>query len=199
MSESPDLHTPLRRHGMCFDADSDVFDAVCLEVLKTKKEVRWLEIGMWKGYTARGLKSFIESQGGTLDYWGIDPGLLEKPVSPFEGAHFIEGKSEECFHLFPGLFDVVFVDGNHSRNGVILDTFNYEKKVAPGGFMLFHDTNPKCQGTGYEYSGPNIPEFGIAVREAWAMMGWPWAPWSLFMEKYPMDHHQNGTSAFRRT
>ncbi len=183
---------------MMFNCDSDVLDAVCLEVLKTKKDVRWLEIGMWKGLTARGIKSFVEAHGGTLDYWGIDPGFLEPPQSPFEGAHFIHGRSEECFHMVPGTFDVVFVDGNHSRNGVILDTFNYEPKVAQGGFMLFHDTNPKCQHTGYEYEGPNIPQFGIAVREAWAMIGWPWEPWEFWMERYPLDHHQNGTTAYRR-
>jgi hypothetical protein len=190
--------TPLRRHGMCFDSDSDVFDACCLAVLETKKVVRILEIGMWKGYTARGFRRFIEEHGGTLDYWGIDPGLLEAPESPFPGANFIHGKSEECFHRVPGPFDIVFVDGNHSRNGVILDTFNYEPLVAERGFMIFHDTNPKCQGTGHEYSGPEIPEFGIAVREAWAMIGWPWGPWFLFMERYQENHHQNGTTAFRK-
>ena len=193
-----DSTTPLRRHGMCFDSDSDVFDACCLEVLKWKRLVRVLEIGMWKGFTARGFKAFIEGHGGTIDYWGIDPGLLEEPESPFEGANFLKGKSEECFHLVHGEFDIVLVDGNHSRNGVILDIFNYEAMVAPHGFMLFHDTNPKCQGTGWEYEGPHIPQFGIAVREAWSLIGWPWEPWTMWMEKYHPEHHQNGTTAFRR-
>lgn len=182
---------------MIFPSDSDVLDAVCLEVLKTKKTVKFLEIGMWKGLTARGLKNFIEYNGGQIDYWGIDPGLLEVPQSPFEGAHFVTGKSEEVFHLVPDDFDVVLVDGNHSRNGVILDTYNYYKKVVPGGFMVFHDTNPNAQGTGYEYSGPQIPEFGIAVREAWEMIHWPFIHWAFWMEQYVPDHHQNGTTAFR--
>ena len=186
------------RHGMVFQSDSDVFDAVCLDVLKRKPVVKFLEIGMWKGLTARGLKSFVEANGGTLDYSRVDPGILEEPVSPFDGAHFVVGGSEVVFHLVPDDFDVILVDGNHSRNAVILDTFNYAPKVVNGGFMLFHDTNPKCQRTGYEYTGPKIPEFGIAVREAWSMMGWPWAPWSLFMERYQKNHHQNGTTAWRK-
>lgn len=186
------------RHGMVFASDSDVIDTCCAEVLKDKKVVRVLEIGMWKGLTARGMKRFIEELGGHIDYWGIDPGILEEPECPFEGSNFVKGKSEEVFHLIPGLFDIVIVDGNHSRNGVILDTFNYEPKVASRGFMLFHDTNPKGQGTGYEYSGPHIPEFGIAVREAWEMIGWPWSSFSMFMERYETDHHQNGMTAFRR-
>jgi hypothetical protein len=195
-----DAHTPIRRHGMAFDCDSDVLDICCLEVLQRKKTVKVLEIGMWAGYTARGLKKFVEEQGGQIEYWGIDPGLLAPPDAPFEGAHAVHGRSEECFHLVPDDFDLIFVDGNHSRNAVILDTYNYEGKVLPGGFLIYHDTNPKCQGTGYEYSGPEIPQFGIAVREAWAMMNWPdrWEKWAFFLEKYPEDHHQNGTTAFIR-
>jgi hypothetical protein len=191
-------HENCVRHGMVFNCDSDVLDACCEMVLRTKKTVQILEIGMWKGLTALGFKKFIEGHGGNLNYWGIDPGLLALVDPPFPGAHIITGKSEESFHLVPGNFDIIFVDGNHSRNAVILDTFNYETKVVPGGFMVFHDTNPQCQHTGYEYEGPHIAEFGIAVREAWEMIGWPWEPWAFFMEKYPMDHHQNGTTAFRK-
>ena len=186
------------RHGMVFPSDSDVLDACCEMVLRTKKTVKIGEIGMWKGLTALGLKKFILQNGGIIDYWGMDPGILANVDPPFPGAHIITGKSEESFHLWPDNFDIIFVDGNHSRNAVILDTFNYESKVVPGGFMVFHDTNPKCQGTGYEYNGPHIPEFGICVREAWKMIGWPWEPWQLFMEKYEPNHHQNGTTAFRR-
>ncbi len=183
---------------MVFDCDSDVLDACCEMVLRTKSAVKILEIGMWKGLTALGFKKFIEEKGGTLDYWGMDPGLLTNPEPPFAGAHVISGKSEECFYLVPDDFDIIFVDGNHSRNAVILDTFNYESKVRSGGFLIFHDTNPRCQGSGYEYDGPHIPEFGICVREAWSMMGWPWDPWEFFMEKYPLNHHQNGTAAWIR-
>ena len=187
------------RHGMVFQSDSDVLDACCEMILRMKKEVKILEIGMWKGLTALGFKKFIEAHGGTIDYWGMDPGLLEAPQKPFPEARVIIGKSEECFHLVPNNFDLIFVDGNHSRNGVILDTYNYEGKVAKGGFLVYHDTNPKGQHTGYEYSGPHIPQFGIAVREAWAMMDWPWPGWEFFMEKYEPRHHQNGTAAWRKT
>ena len=191
--------TPLQGYGMLFPSDADVLESCCEMILRIKKEVKILEIGMWKGITAQGLKRFIEAHGGTIDYWGMDPGLLEQPEIPFPGARAIKGKSEECFHLVPNDFDLIFVDGNHSRNAVILDTYNYEGKVANGGFLVYHDTNPRGQHTGYEYDGPHIPQFGIAVREAWDMMDWPWPPWQLFMEKYVPNHHQNGTSAFRRS
>lgn len=191
------------RYGMMFECDCDVFDDCLGELVKDKPGgvIRVCEIGTYNGDTARGMKRFLESHGCGIEYWGIDPGLVLHNVplpEPFPGAHIITDKSDFSFHLIPNDMDLVFVDGNHSRNSVILDTYNYERKVVRGGFMLFHDTNPASQGTGYEYEGPQIPEFGIAVREAWAMIEWPWDGWSLFMEKFPDGHHQNGTTAFRR-
>ena len=186
------------RYGMMFPCDCDVLDACLADLLTRKAHLRVLEIGGYNGDTARGMKKFVEEHGGTLEYWGIDPGLVLHHVDlPFEGAHMIEGKSEWSFHLVPDNLDLVFCDGDHSRNAVILDTFNYSGKVLPGGFFLFHDTNPLSQGTGYEYEGPpHIPQFGIAVMEAWDLMKWPWAPWEFFMERIPEGHHQNGMTAF---
>lgn len=191
-------HVMFKRYGMMFDEDCDVLDA-CLTALLPKPVVRVLEIGTYNGDTARGMKKFLEEHGSSIQYWGIEPGLVlhDACPDPFLGATIIHDKSEESFHLVPNDFDFIFVDGNHSRNAVILDVFNYSSKVVPGGFMAFHDINPKVQHDGYEYSGPHIPEFGVCVLEALQLIGWPWPPWNLFMEKYPLDHQQNGTAAYR--
>jgi hypothetical protein len=187
------------KYGMMVKEDEDVMDTTLAALLPNPK-VRVLEIGTYSGDTARGMKRFLEAHGSSIEYWGIDPSLvlhIETPP-PFPGATMIREKSEEAFHLVPDDLHFVFVDGNHSRNSVILDIYNYSTKVVPGGFMVFHDTNPSAQGTGYEYSGPQIPQFGIAVLEAWKLIGWPWKPWQLFMTKYPLDSKQNGATAFRR-
>ena len=191
-------HHMFQRYGMMFEEDCDVMDAALSE-LCPKAEVRVCEIGTYSGHTARGMKKFLEDRGSTIRYWGVEPSLLlhDECPDPFPGAVMIRAKSEEGFYLVPGLLDLVFVDGNHSRNGVILDTYNFFTKVVKGGFMLYHDTNPQSQRTGYEYSGPEIPEFGICVNEALELIGFPWEPWFLFMEKYPLDHHQNGMRAYR--
>ena len=191
-------HPMFTRYGMMFDEDCDVIDA-CLAQLIKKPVVKVLEIGAYEFHTGRGMKRYLEAHGSSIEYWGIEPGKLVPLKEAFPGAHIINEKSEWAFHLVPDDFDVVFVDGDHSRNAVILDIANYAPKVLPGGFMIFHDTNPKAQLTGYEYDGPpKIPEFGVAVRAAWDLIGWPWYPWSFFMEKWAVDHHQNGATAFRK-
>ena len=189
-------HTMFERYGMMFEEDCDVIDAA-LDALLPRPVIRICEIGTYNGATARGMKKFLESRDTRIQYWGMDPSFLVPLEKPFPEAVIFRGKSEELFHLIPSELDLVFVDGNHSRNGVILDIYNYFNKVRKGGFMLFHDTNPVAQGGGYEYTGPHIPQFGIAVIEAMKLIGWPWKPWYLWMEKYPLDHHQNGMQAYR--
>jgi SAM-dependent methyltransferase len=196
-------------YGMLFEEDEIVIET-CLTALLPKPVVSVLEIGTYEGHTARGIKRFLEAHGSSIQYWGIDPGkdapgserfgganpsTFAKP--PFPGANFVNACSDVAFHLVPDDFHLILVDGSHSRNAVVLDTANYHRKVAPGGFMLFHDTNPKCQRTGYEPPGPHIPEFGNCVNEALELIHFPWPPWVLFMDKYPLDHHQNGMRAYR--
>jgi hypothetical protein len=167
-----------------------------LEALSPKPLVRVLEIGVFTGETAIGMKRFLEEHGSTIDYWGIDPGLLiGKQIDlPFPGAHLISGRSERSFHLVPDNFDLIFVDGNHCRNGVVLDIVNYSPKVVPGGFMVFHDTSPHNQGIIIgnfqrycEPDCPEIPEFYIAVLDAFRVVHWPWTPWTLFCEYAEKD------------
>lgn len=38
------------------------------------------------------------------------------------------------------LYDVLFIDGDHSYHGVKSDTLNYLSIVRPGGYVIFHDT-----------------------------------------------------------
>ena len=199
----PDVTNPtamFTRYGMMFECDCDVIDACLAEILKHKPggTVRVCEIGAYEFHTGRGMKKFIEAHGGNIEYWGIEPGKLVPLKEAFPGAHIINERSDWCFHLVPDDLDLVLVDGDHSRNYVILDTMNFYRKVVPSGFMLFHDTNPGTQLQGYEYEGPpHIPEFGIATRAAWDLMHWPWAPWEMWMERIPEHHHQNGMTAFR--
>jgi len=190
-------------YGAICREDAEVIEASLMELLHGKgtKTVRVLEIGSYKGETGFGIKRFLaEALGCGIDYWAIEPCVMvesETAPAPFEGANMIKGKSEEVFHLVPDEFDFIFVDGNHSRNSVILDVFNYSTKVVPGGFMLFHDTSPTAQGQDYQYSGPMIPQFHIAVLEAFKLIGWPWHPWKLFMDRIPVDDSKYGTQSYR--
>lgn len=39
------------------------------------------------------------------------------------------------------LYDILFIDGDHTYNGVKSDTINYLPIVRPGGYIVFHDTS----------------------------------------------------------
>lgn len=179
-------------YGLLQPEDIAVIESSLAELMQRGvSPIRLLEIGAYKGDTALGIKEFLERHGFGIDYWGIEPGLLGYQALPFSGANMIYRKSEEAFHLVPDGLDLVFVDGDHTRNAVILDIFNYAPKVLPGGFMVFHDTAPKMQGIivgnhhGYCHPGcPDIAEFYCAVLDAFRLIKWPWAPWTLFKEGY---------------
>lgn len=51
--------------------------------------------------------------------------------------------------------DILFIDGDHSKRGVIFDFENYNEFVNPGGFIVFDDYED------FEYS----PEVRVAVDE----------------------------------
>jgi predicted O-methyltransferase YrrM len=42
-----------------------------------------------------------------------------------------------------GRFDLVFIDGDHTREGVAQDTVLARRLLAPGGTIAWHDANPK--------------------------------------------------------
>lgn len=190
------------RYGSIIDEDADVMDA-CLEkacsIFKSQGVLSVCEIGMFAGGTATGIKRKVESLGMQVLYTGIDAGYITNPTVPFPGARVIKGKSEEVFNLVDNGLHLLFIDGCHCRNHVILDTMNYCCKVVPNGFVLFHDASPHTQGIDKQPCGPNIPEFCISVLSAFELMCWPHKGWSHFMTKFRPDFKLGGISAFQRT
>lgn len=73
-------------------------------------------------------------------------------------------------------FDLILVDGDHTREGVELDFEMYRRYVAPGGMMAFHDIK--------------VREFG--VKDAWEKTIVPWAHdrrWRVDMAPWGGDPH----------
>ena len=169
-------------------------------VLEHISPVRVLEIGMHDGNTARGIEKFFVDRGIAMEYMGIDPddGSTRPRHVPKDGK-VIVGDSAEVFEGIPSGFDLVWVDGCHCFNHVVLDTLHYARKVRPGGFICFHDINPAGQNEiEHQYHGPQTPAFGLAVNSALEAIRFPWAPWTLFGEKYPSDRSNCGTRAYRK-
>lgn len=182
----------------CISVVAPLYDLRAVDVSEPRT-VRVLEIGMHDGGTAKGIEAFLADRGWKLAYVGIDPdtGHTRPRYVPAGGREII-GDSAEVFHLVDGEFDLVWVDGCHCVNHVILDTVHYSPRVKVGGFMLFHDVNPAGQGTEHQYHGPETPSFGLANDEAHRAIGWPFAGWELCMERWPTDVHNCGMRAFRR-
>lgn len=190
------------RYGAILQEDVEILEECLFTALAESladRPLRVLEIGMHDGGTARGIEAFVKSSDATLDYYGIDPDLGKtRPRYVPAGGKVIIGDSAEVFNQVPDEIDLVWVDGCHCMNHVILDTIHYEKKVRDGGFMCFHDVNPVGQGQEHQYHGPVIPEFGLATDMAHKAIRFPWAPWLLFKEAWPTDVHNCGTRAFKR-
>lgn len=186
-------------YGAIVMEDVEVLEA-CLEKLCSPGAVvRICEIGAHDGGTALGIKRYVEAHGATLEYWGIEPDK-QRNAFIWPGATLINEDSALCFNQVPDNLDLVWVDGCHCENHVVLDTLHYNGKVRNFGFMLYHDINPQIQGVGEKQPcGPaGVPEFNVFVNGALQAIRWPWGPWEVFRESYPLDVWGCGTRAYRK-
>lgn len=146
---------------------------------------RLIEIGVLTGQTARGLKRIADEFGTSLMYTGVDPvspTFHNFPREPFPGAVFMQMDSLEAFHVLAGKFDVVISDGCHCFNHVVMETLLYGSIILPGGWMIFHDTNPKIQQTMRDPHGPHVAAFHNSVRAAHDFLGFPNKNWRKVYE-----------------
>lgn len=59
--------------------------------------------------------------------------------------------------------DFLFIDGDHSYDGVRRDFLDYAPYVRPGGLIAFHDVHPQSKGWGGE-----VPRFWAEIRARYA-------------------------------
>lgn len=134
------------------------------EFIETREPRRLLEIG--------------SLFGGTLWYWSQLPSLeqlvaVDLPSDWDEVAHevragrpqwsewmghldfhdfqadsHLDRTVERVIEVLTGQFDVAFIDGDHSAEGVWRDFDLWSPLVRPGGVVAFHDTIPN--GTNHE-------------------------------------------------
>lgn len=185
-------------YGAITTVDAKVMD----EILDTwhNEPVRVLEIGVWTGQTARGIKYRCNQNGCVVDYWGIDSKPFDGPIPPWID-HYILSPSEEAALCVPNEFDFIFVDGCHCFNHVLIDAFNYGQKVVVGGIIAFHDTAPQVQGVQknpWLHGTEDKPQHRTAVVRALEGLGWPNARWELFRNAYDPASDIGGMMAFRK-
>jgi len=129
------------------------------------------EIGIAHGGThfllGRLLPSVSLSIG--IDLYVKQKSLLRQLAAPDRQSHYIDGLSQdpktiakvECL-LNGKKIDLLFIDGDHSYNGVRGDFFAYRHLVAENGIVVFHDIVPDYNAR-YGISTPRytggVPQF----------------------------------------
>jgi predicted O-methyltransferase YrrM len=128
-----------------------------MEAIEKRKPRRVLEIG-----TAHGGTFFLLSRaahpdatlisvdlpggkwGGGYSAWKT--GIFRRMLLPGQSAHFIRANSQDPSSkelvkamLGKALLDVLFIDGDHSYEGVSHDFLLYRDLVRRGGLIVFHD------------------------------------------------------------
>lgn len=183
--------------GSQTDVDVDlIFRTLALAI--NGNSLRFLEVGVFGGDTARGVKDWCERNTLRLEYWGIDNAAQGANIPPFSEASYILGDSAEVFHLVPYGLDAVLIDGCHCANHVILDTIHYGSRVRSGGYLIFHDTSPEIQYTMKDPHGPNIPEFHNSVLLAHKLMCWPLPGWAEEFSGYKLGAPWGGVTVYRK-
>ncbi|SFV31363.1 class I SAM-dependent methyltransferase [Thermoflavifilum thermophilum] len=113
------------------------------------------EIGVYEGVNTLNI-ALSMSEKGTL--YAIDPffpGILGICWSKLIARHtiqlngfmnkviWIEDLSSAVASMIPENLDFIFIDGDHTWNGIEADWLNYSKKVSIGGYIALHDTHCK--------------------------------------------------------
>jgi predicted O-methyltransferase YrrM len=88
--------------------------------------------------------------------------------SLLELVTLVQGDSASEIASLPGRFDTVFVDGDHSYEGIMRDLHALEGRIEPGGVAMFHDCFHPANATG-EYGvaralGERTGAMGLAYR-----------------------------------
>jgi predicted O-methyltransferase YrrM len=112
--------------------------------------VKYLEIGAYAGGSASLMCSHpYQTNCFSIDLsYPIDQGVVERNVNKFKRENnsfkYIKGNSQssETVNIVKekvGMIDILFIDGDHSKGGVIADYLNYSPLVRKGGYLIFDD------------------------------------------------------------
>jgi len=131
-------------------------EGLLLTMLDNIKPKRMIEFGVQEGRTAHAVLKWIDS---VERYVGVDvppdtvlPLSGQQPEVPKEAGHMV--KTDPRFELIlrqsssilgdsliisRGPYDVAFIDGDHSYDGVSRDFYLAKQIVPLGGWIFFHD------------------------------------------------------------
>jgi len=115
--------------------------------------IHMVEVGVNNALTSQ----FLLSRFPDLEFDGVDPYVDAEAIhQEAKGRLLSFGARARLWHLTseaaaerfePGSLDLVFIDGDHSRDAVIADLHAWHSRVRPGGLLAGHDLfNPAFDG-----------------------------------------------------
>ena len=149
-----------------------------------KDFVRWmrdhakgniLEIGVRDGASTSAFLAGVQEHGGHV--YSIDV----EPCGNLFAGHpqwsFLQANStdlQKVIQFIPYQLDVLLIDGDHSRAGVLND-FEYARQVRAGGLVLFHDICPEIRPSecgDSSWPGDDVKNVYAELCAALAPQGW---------------------------
>jgi len=134
-----------------------------LLMLKEHKPKTYLELGIGNGgsfaMACFMMQESLESAVAVdcLAYRNLNIGQCEEEINMYINLNpehkaqktFINSTTDAFFEALEAdsMFDVIFIDADHSYEGARKDFVNAQKHLNDGGLIIFHDINSKaCQG-----------------------------------------------------
>jgi predicted O-methyltransferase YrrM len=134
-----------------------------------------MEIGVRDGASTSAFLLGLEEHGGHL--YSVDVMDCSALFAGHPQWTFIHANSTDLKAVgrhMPYELDLLLIDGDHSRAGVLAD-FQYARQLRPGGCVLFHDIDPACKPPGcsaVDWPGDAVRDVFEELSAALAPQGW---------------------------
>lgn len=134
-------------NSQLFNEDYELLIGLIKTVCKSSS--LYIEVGCALGGTFCKVHNDLPNGSTTvaIDYQNYKPYWSQLPLKPENDFRFFFGSSDQTISEVKKLIenqyiDCVFIDGDHSEQGVWTDWNNYYDLVRPGGLIIFHDWDP---------------------------------------------------------
>lgn len=128
-------------------------EAIYPALSKLGKNSVYLEVGVRNGRSLAWARQW--SRG---DVYGIDINNELHDHSMLQIVNFIHAESNKAVKSWTLPIDVLFIDGDHSVEGVKDDWDNFSPFVKPGGMVYFHD----C-----DITSPGVVQLFESIGKGW--------------------------------